>query len=180
MIHLLLADGFEEIEALATLDILRRCGLLVTTISINGTRLVEGAHGIPVMADNVFRQAKLAESEAIILPGGMPGAKNLLDSEGLRKTLLAFNERGGLIAAICAAPMVLGQHGLLQGRNATCYPGFEDKLTGATHCSEYVVEDGNIITGKGPAAAVEFACAIASRFVTAERVAEVKQAMLYQ
>lgn len=180
MIHILLADGFEEIEALATLDVLRRCGLLVNTISITGTRLVEGAHGIPVMADNVFRQTKLAESEAIILPGGMPGAKNLLGSDGLRKALLAFHEHGGLIAAICAAPMVLGQHGLLQGRRATCYPGFEDKLTEAIICTDYVVEDDNIITAKGPAAAVDFACAIAAHFVTADRIQEVMQGMLYQ
>lgn len=176
----MLADGFEEIEALATLDVLRRCGLMVNLISITGTRLVEGAHGLAVMTDNVFRQTKLAESDAIILPGGMPGAKNLLDCEGLRKVLVAYNEQGGLIAAICAAPMVLGQHGLLHERRATCYPGFEDKLVGATVVDDYVVEDGNIITGKGPAAAIDFACAIAARFVSAERVAQVREGMLFK
>lgn len=180
MIHLFLADGFEEIEALATLDILRRCGLVVTTVSITKTRTVMGAHNIPVLADDIFRESAYAESEALILPGGMPGAKNLLDHVGLRKVLNAQNDRGGVIAAICAAPMVLGEHGLLQGRCATCYPGFEDQLKGATHKAEYVVEDGNIITGRGPAAAVEFGFAIASRFVSAARVAEVRAGMLFK
>lgn len=179
MIHLFLADGFEEIEALATLDILRRCGLMVNTISCSGTRSVTGAHNITVMTDNIFRAGDLTNSEALILPGGMPGAKNLLDHEGLRKVLLAHNERGGLIAAICAAPMVLGQHGLLKGKTATCYPGFEDKLTNANVATDYVVSDGNIITGKGPAAAKDFAFTIAARFVSPERIAEVKAGMLY-
>lgn len=179
MIHLFLADGFEEIEALATLDILRRCGLVVNTISCTGTRNMLGAHNIPVMADNIFRVGEFTESDAMILPGGMPGAKNLLENVGLRKALLTQNERGGLIAAICAAPMVLGQHGLLEGRKATCYPGFGNMLTGATVCSDYVVEDGNIITGKGPAAAVEFGFTIASRFVNNNTVAEVKSGMLF-
>ena len=179
MIHIFLADGFEEIEALATVDVLRRCGLTVTMVSATGTRLIHGAHQIPVMADSVFRKNELVDSEALILPGGMPGAKNLLDHEGLRKLLVAHNEEKRLIAAICAAPMVLGQHGLLQGRRATCYPGFENQLTGATVLSDYVVEDGNIITGKGPAAAVDFACAIAARFVSAARVEEVRKGMLF-
>lgn len=179
MIHLFLADGFEEIEALATLDILRRCGLAVDTVSCTKNRTVMGAHNIPVLADETFRGSDYAESDALILPGGMPGAKNLLDHEGLRKALVAQNERGALIAAICAAPMVLGQHGLLQRRCATCYPGFDDKLLGATVKSDYVVEDGHIITGRGPAAAVEFGFAIASRFVSAARVAEVRAGMLF-
>lgn len=180
MIHLFLADGFEEIEALATLDILRRCGLVVKTVSCMDGRTINGAHNIPVMADEIFRASDLETSEAIILPGGMPGAKNLLEHDGLRKLLATHNERGGLIAAICAAPMVLGQHGLLVDKNATCYPGFEDMLVGAKVKADYVVEDGNIITGKGPAAAVDFGFAIASRFVSASKVAEVKSGMLFK
>lgn len=179
MIHLFLADGFEEIEALATLDVLRRCGLVVKTISCAGTRTVMGAHNIPVLADEIFRGGDYAESDALILPGGMPGAKNLLEHEGLHKALVAQNERGALVAAICAAPMVLGQHGILADRKATCYPGFEQMLTGAEHLTDYVVEDGNVITGKGPAAAVEFGFAIASRFVSPAKVAEVRSGMLF-
>lgn len=179
MLHLFLANGFEEIEALATLDILRRCGLEVTTISCTGARTVVGAHNITVMADNVFRAGEIADSEALILPGGMPGAKNLLDHDGLRKTLLAHNARQGVIAAICAAPMVLGSHGLLEGKKATCYPSFESMLKGAEVSADYVVVDGNIITGKGPAAAKDFAFAIASKFVDAKVIEDVKAGMLF-
>lgn len=175
----MLADGFEEIEALATLDILRRCGLEVTTVSNTSNSLVTGAHSIPVTADCIYDSTKLLEAQAIVLPGGMPGAKNLLLNEELHKVLVALAEKDTVIAAICAAPMVLGQHGLLVGKKATCYPGFEAQLTDATHLSDYIVEDGNIITGKGPAAAIEFAFAIASRFVTAEQITQVKAGMLF-
>lgn len=179
MIYLILADGFEEIEALATLDILRRCGLAVTTVSNTERPVVTGAHNIPVTADVTFSQADMTGCDAIILPGGMPGAKNLLENTVLRTALLAQHERGGLVCAICAAPMVLGQHGILNGKRATCYPGFETLLNGASVCTDYVVEDGNVITGKGPAAAVEFGFTIAARFVSAEKVAEVRAGMLF-
>lgn len=175
----MLAEGFEEIEALATLDILRRCGLEVTTVSNTSNSVVTGAHGIPVTADNIYDSTKLLEAQAIILPGGMPGAKNLLLNEELHKVLVALAEKNKIIAAICAAPMVLGQHGLLAGKKATCYPGFETQLTDATHMTDYVVEDGNIITGKGPAAAVEFGFTIASRFVSTEQISQVKAGMLF-
>ncbi len=178
MLHLFLADGFEEIEALATLDILRRCGLEVQTISISGAHTVHGAHGIPVYADAVFRQSELMESQCFILPGGMPGAQNLLDSSGLHKALITQYERGALIAAICAAPMVLGQHGLLKEHAATCYPGFEEYLEGADVQDNMVVESANIITGRGPAAAKDFAFAIAARFITPKQIKEVKKGML--
>lgn len=179
MIHLFLADGFEEIEALATLDILRRCGLEVTTVSNTDNQVVKGAHGIPVVADCIFSEANLTGSDALVLPGGMPGAKNLLDNELLRDALLDQNARGGLVAAICAAPMVLGQHGILQDRCATCYPGFENMLIGASFKPALVVEDGNVITGKGPAAAKDFGFTIAARFVDAETIEGVRQGMLY-
>lgn len=180
MIYLFLADGFEEIEALATLDVLRRCGLDVTTVSINPTLQATGAHGVAVTADATFDSANYQEAQAIVLPGGMPGARNLLDHSGLRKVLLAQNARQGVVAAICAAPMVLGQNDLLNGRKATCYPGFEGMLTGATVESKLVVEDGHIITGRGPAAAIPFGCAIAARFVAPNVVADVLKGMLFE
>lgn len=179
MIHLFLANGFEEIEALATLDILRRCRLEAVTVSNTQDEVVVGAHNIPVIADYTFGGISLDESQALILPGGMPGAKNLLENTALRDALLAQNARGGLVAAICAAPMVLGQHGILQGHKATCYPGFEDMLIGADVQACLVVEDSNIITGKGPAAAKDFGFAIAARFVDAETVESVRKGMLY-
>ncbi len=181
MIHLFLTDGFEEIEAITTLDILRRCGLQVQTISLMGPRLIRGAHGIPLTADDRFQRNQLMSgSDALILPGGMPGAKNLLRHEGLRKVITTNAENGTLIAAICAAPMVLGENRLLEGRRATCYPGFENHLIGAEYVDAPVVEDGNFITGRGPAAAAEFAFAIAARFVDAEEVAAVRQGMLFE
>lgn len=180
MIHLFLANGFEEIEALATLDILRRCGLEVATVSNTQDKVVTGAHGIPVIADYAFGETSLEDSQALVLPGGMPGAKNLLENAALRDALVAQNSRGALVAAICAAPMVLGQHGILQGHKATCYPGFEDMLAGADILNALVVEDGNVITGKGPAAAKDFGFAIAARFVDATTVDGVRQGMLYE
>lgn len=177
MLHLFLADGFEEIEALTTLDILRRCGLEVQTVSITGKRLIHGAHGIPVMVDSLFRYSGVNTSDGIILPGGMPGAKNLLAYDGLKKALLNHDRRGGLIAAICAAPMVLGRANLLVGKRATCYPGFEDYLSGATITGQLVEEDANIITGKGPGASVAFAFAIARHFVSDEVVKKVQADM---
>lgn len=179
MLHLFLATGFEEIEAITTLDILRRCGLNVQTVTITGTRLIHGAHGIPIMTDCLFRKSLLEDSEGLILPGGMPGAENLLRHEGLRKSLIAHNAKGTLIAAICAAPMVLGRNGLLEGRRATCYPGFESHLKGANLSEEMVVSDGNIITGRGPAAAVPFAFAIAGHFVEQTQIASLKYDMCF-
>lgn len=165
MIFMFLATGFEEIEALATLDVLRRFGLEVSTVSVTGTRLIHGAHGIPVMADTLFRRADAEACDCVILPGGMPGAKNLMACDALRRALLAHNKKGTLIAAICAAPFILGELGILEGKKATCYPGLEDRLHGAITKGNLIEEDGNIITGKGPGAAMDFAFAIAAHFV---------------
>ncbi len=175
-----LANGFEEIEAITTLDILRRLGLEVKTITITGARLIRGAHGIPVMADGLFRKSDIDTSEGLILPGGMPGASNLFRHEGLRKELLQHNERGTVIAAICAAPMILGRNGLLEGRRATCYPGFEKYLEGAECTGETVTCDGHIITGRGPAAAVPFAMAIGGKFVDAAKIEALQNDMCFR
>lgn len=178
MLHIFIAEGFEEIEAFTTIDILRRCGLEVTLVSITGTRLIRGAHGIPVMVDTVFRRGELLKSMGLILPGGMPGAKNLGLHDGLGKLLHYDAPMRTLIAAICAAPKVLSKHGLLRGRRATCYPGFESELEGAICTNEMVVEDDNFITARGPAAATDFAFAIAARFVDNATLARVKAEML--
>lgn len=181
MVHIFLANGFEEIEALTTLDILRRSGLEVQTVSLVGPRLIYGVHGIPVMADEKFQKNKIMlDSEGLILPGGMPGAKNLMAHDGLRKALVAHNEKGSLIAAICAAPMILGEYGLLEGKRATCYPGFEHYLKGAEYTGAPVVADGNIITGKGPGASVEFAFSIVQYFTSLEKVQTLRHEMCYE
>lgn len=151
-----LADGFEDIEALAPLDILRRGGVEVVTVSIMGRRDVCSAHGVTMMADKLFDECAFDDADILFLPGGMPGASNLNEHEGLRQLLLDHNQKGKQIAAICAAPLVLGGLGLLKKRNATCYPGFEETLTGASYTAELVTVDGNITTGEGPAAALPF------------------------
>lgn len=179
MIHILLATGFEEIEAITIIDILRRLGLEVQTCSVTGTRMIHGAHGIPVMVDSLFRRSTVNDTDCIVLPGGMPGTQNLWASETLKKCLVARSANNMTIAAICAAPMILGRLGILKGRRATCYPGFEEYLEGANVIEEDVVIDENIITGRGPAAAKDFAFAIASKFLPPHEITHVKKEMLY-
>lgn len=151
-----LANGFEEMEALGTIDILRRGGIEVTTVSITADPVVTGAHNVPVTADTTLEKAALAGADALVLPGGMPGAANLNDSEPVKEALLQQYREGKIVAAICAAPMVLGGLGLLKGRNATCYPGFEPKLIGANVTGESVEVSDNVITGRGPGLVINF------------------------
>ena len=155
MVYMFLANGFEEIEALCPLDLLRRAGVAVTTVGV-GSDTVMGSHGIPVIAD--IPEGMFADSapEMIILPGGMPGSKNLDESRTVDMALAAASRRGAFIAAICAAPMVLGHRGLLAGKEAICYPGFEAELTDAKISSKRVVRDGSIITAAGMGVALEF------------------------
>lgn len=155
-----LANGFEEMEAMGTIDILRRGGIEVTTVSITDNPVVLGAHNVPVTADTTLGQATLTGTDALVLPGGMPGASNLNDSEPVKEALLQQYREGRIVAAICAAPMVLGGLGLLKGRNATCYPGFEPKLIGANVTSEIVEVSENVITGKGPGLVIDFGLAL--------------------
>lgn len=155
MVAVLLAEGFEELEALSPVDILRREGIEVKTVGIAG-REVRGAHGITVMADITADEVKPDELTAVIFPGGMPGSLNLDASPYSDMFIEAVLKNGGRIAAICAAPLVLGRRGLLEGRRATCFPGFESELVGATSTGEAVVTDGNITTARDFRAAVMF------------------------
>lgn len=180
MIYVFLAPGFEEIEALATVDVLRRCGLEVTLTAVGNDMHVKGAHGMEITAEAHVDGVQPAAGDALVLPGGMPGALNLQNCQRLNELILGHAAQGGLVAAICAAPMVLGKLGLLAGKKATCYPGFEEHLQGATHTTGMVAEDGNTITGRGPAAAIDFACAIAARYVGLPGVAEVRHGMLFE
>ena len=157
MIYVHLATGFEEIEALTAVDVLRRAGADVKSVSVTGDRAVLGSRGITAVADILFEEADYDACEMIVLPGGMPGAKNLMEHEGLTNHIKVFAKEGKKLAAICAAPMVLGACGVLEGHSATIYPGMEDQLTGAKATGENVTVSGNIITGKGPALAMEFA-----------------------
>lgn len=160
MFYCFLATGFEEIEAITTVDMLRRAGVEVSTVSVDGdeSNIVTGAHGIPVKADT--DRASFDDMEGVILPGGMPGTINLENSSKVQLSLDFCFANNLYIFAICAAPQILGHKNILEGKNATCYPGFEAELKGALLSSLPAVKDGKIITSKGPGATVEFAAEI--------------------
>ena len=179
MVYEFLATGFEEVEALAPVDILRRGGVEIKTVSVTGDLVVESAHGVGIRADLLFDEADLASADLLMLPGGLPGATNLNDHEGLRRALTEHNARGRRIAAICAAPLVLGGLGLLEGRRATCYPGFEKYMTGATYTAELFTTDGNITTGRGPAAVLPYSYAILEQLAGADTAKAVRDGMIY-
>ena len=166
MVYVFLAEGFEEIEAIAPVDVLRRVGIDAKHVSVvKGEKVVTGAHGIKVTADLTFEEADFDNCRMLVLPGGLPGATNLLAHEGLCekvKEFAAAGEEGAkYVAAICAAPLVFGALGILEGKMATIYPGMEEELKGAIPMKNRVVVDGNIITSKGPGTALEFAVELA-------------------
>ena len=179
--YIFLATGFEEIEALATADVLRRAGMEVTLVSIYKDRMVTGANGITVAADVVFDGVDYTDAGWLICPGGMPGAENLVRCEPLADLLKNHVAAGGRVAAICAAPaVVLSQLGILDGKTATCYPGFEPMLekAGATATGHRVERDGKILPGNGPSSAIPFALAIAAATVGDAKAGEVADGML--
>lgn len=178
-VYLFLADGFEEVEALIPVDVLRRGGVDVRTVSVNGSIEVTGAHGVTMAADLIFEAADLSDATLLVLPGGLPGSTNLNDHEPLKDALLAHNDKGGMLAAICAAPMVLGGLGILKGRRATCYPGFETYMTGAEYTHELCTVDGNITTGEGPAAAFPFAYTLLAQLAGEGVATQVAEGMRY-
>jgi 4-methyl-5(b-hydroxyethyl)-thiazole monophosphate biosynthesis len=177
-VFIFLAEGFEETEAVATMDILLRGELDVTSVSITGKLLVTGAHGIAVSADTLFEKTDLSSGELLVLPGGMPGAANLNAHAGVKNALQQYASSGKKIAAICAAPLVLGGMGLLQGKNATAYPGFESTLEGATFIKSPFVKDGSIITGQGPGFVFEFGLAIVEELQGKAKADEVAAGLL--
>lgn len=156
MVLVLLADGFEELEALTPVDVLRRADVEVVTVGIS-SKSVRGAHGIIVEADVTAEDAPIDLADTVIFPGGMPGSLNLDASPYSDRFIEKILEKGGRLAAICAAPLVLGRRGLLAGKRATCFPGFEGELIGAVATGEPVVTDGNITTARDYRAAMEFA-----------------------
>lgn len=174
-----LADGFEEVEALTSVDVMRRAGMPVMTVSINPGPEVTGAHGVTVMADSLFEDNDYSDAEWLVLPGGVPGAPNLAAHEALCDVLADQDERGGKIAAICASPsVVLAPLGLLQGRRAVCYPGMEAALEGVTWDKAPVAVDGHVVTGNGPAAAAPFALTLVAQSLGRDKAVEVANDML--
>lgn len=176
MIIVLLADGFEEIEALLPVDMLRRAGLEVKTVAISGCEAT-GAHGITVKCDATVEDIDLSTVEMAVFPGGMPGATNLDASPFTDRVISSVNKNGGRLAAICAAPLILGRRGLLRNKNATCYPGFEGELIGAKICDKGVVTDGNITTARGMGVALEFAEQLISLTLGDEKVESIVKAI---
>lgn len=162
-VFIFLTTGFEEIEALGTIDVLRRGGLDVKSVSLTGNKEVVGSHQIPVIADLKFEEVDFSQAEMLILPGG---TTKFNEHEDMKKEVLAFANKGEKVAAICASPMVLGGLGLLKGKNATAYPGFEQYLDGATlQTDKAVVIDGNITTGRGPGLTIDFALSLVEQLV---------------
>ncbi|MBO7217871.1 MAG: DJ-1/PfpI family protein [Clostridia bacterium] len=176
MIYVFLADGFEEIEALATVDVLRRAEIETVTVGV-GTKTPVGTHNIKVEADITEEEATAENITGVVLPGGLPGAWNLLASKRVEELTRYCFENGKLVTAICAAPSVLGDWGMLNGKKATCYPGFEDRLSGAEVCPDAAVSDGFVITGKGAGAALEFAFKIVEKLCSKEKAESIKEAM---
>lgn len=174
-----LAEGFEEIEGLTVVDILRRAGVDTQMVSITEERMVMGSHNIPVQADICFKDADFSGAELLVLPGGMPGTLNLGACKELTELLVQFYESGRKVAAICAAPSVLGDLGILKGKKAACYPGFEARLTGAEVVFDKVAQDGNVTTSRGMGTAIPFALSLVAQLVSEEKALELKKGIVY-
>ena len=173
-----LATGFEETEAVTIIDVLRRADLDVTTVSMTKSKTVTGGHQIPVVADLLFSEVDYSAIDVLVLPGGMPGAKNLDNHEGLQKQILQFNKDNKLLGAICAAPLVFGHLGILKGKKAVCYPGFESELHGAEILETPSIVSDNIVTGRGVGVAIKFALQLVSELVGPEKSKQLAKAML--
>ncbi len=158
-VNIFFATGYEEVEALTVVDLLRRAGIETDMISVTGDLNVTSSHNVTVKMDRLFEQAD-ENADMLVLPGGMPGTTNLAQHKGLADMINRFNEAGKYIAAICAAPTVYGKMGLLAGKNATCYPGMESDLRGANKLTDKVVIDGNVITSRGLGTAIDFGLAL--------------------
>ena len=175
-----LADGFEEIEGLTVVDILRRAGVEIHMVSITGETKVTGSHGIEIKCDTCIGQENFSETELFVLPGGMPGTKNLGACKALTELLTASFEAGKQLAAIWAAPSVLGDLGILKGKKACCYPGFEEHLTGAQVVFDQVAQDGNVTTSRGMGTAIPFALSLVSQMVSEEKAQELAQSIIFK
>ena len=180
MVYLFLAEGFEEIEALTVVDMGRRAGLDLKTVTITRDKSVTGRSGIAVEADIRMKDVDWDAAEMLVLPGGMPGTKNLEECSELMTHVDEMSQNGRNIAAICAAPTIFGHRGILEGKLACCYPGLEAQLSGAKVSAEPVCVDGGIITSRGMGTAIDFSLAIITRLVSAEKAAEVAKSVVYK
>lgn len=176
MLYMYFADGFEEVEAIATLDVIRRAKIDIASVGV-GSKTITGSHNITIKTDLDDEEATFTGLDGVILPGGMPGTKNLLAHDRVNRAIDFCASQGKLVCAICAAPMILGKKGLLEGREAICFPGFENELKGAVISEKYVCRDGNIITARGMGSAVEFGLAVVEYFKGSEFTCELRNSL---
>lgn len=177
-VNIYLADGFEEVEGLTVVDLLRRVGIDVDMVSIMGRKEITGARKIPVLADKLFEEQE--EADMIVLPGGMPGTLHLKAYKPLAELIARYDQEGRYLAAICAAPTIYGELGLLKGKKATCYPGMEDKLLGASWQEQDVVVDGNFVTSRGMGTAIAFALTLVTILKDEATAAELANSIVYK
>ena len=177
--YLFLAYGFEEVEALTAVDLLRRAGIEVSTVSVTGSNTVTGAHSIPVVADIKLDESYFDDADAVIVPGGQPGVDNLTACQTVVNIIRKNYDNGKVIGAICAAPMLLGKMGLLEGRKATSYPGCEGALAGADISEDKVCVDGNIVTSRGVGTAIEFALELIKLLEGSKKADQIRASIVY-
>lgn len=175
-----MADGFEEIEGLCVVDILKRALIDVDMVSISDSLTVTGAHGIKITADKLIDEVDFDKGDMIVLPGGMPGTTNLGNCKKLVDNIIKYNKQDKMLAAICAAPSVLGVNGILAGKTATCYPGFEDKLIDACVTNTKVVKSKNVITSRGMGTAIDFGLCIVEYYMGKGKAKELASGIQYQ
>ena len=179
-VYAFMAEGLEEVECLAAADVLIRGGVEVTLVSVGASKEVTGSHGFRIIADKLFSEVNPEDADVLFLPGGMPGTRNLGACRLLCDSLLRANEQGKKIAAICAAPSVLGDLGILNGKTATCYPGYEERLTGAIHTDAGVVTDGNVTTARGLGYALDLGIELLRILKNEETALQVKKSIQYE
>lgn len=179
-VYVFLADGFEEVEGLTVVDVLRRAGADTETVSVMGRKEIRGSHEIQITADRLFEDVDFLDAQLLVLPGGMPGTSNLKAHTGLTELLRSFDREEKYIAAICAAPSILGDLGMLKGRKACAYPSFEDKLNCKEVVSDPVVTDGHIITGRGMGAAIAFALKLTELLFGGKKADEIAESIVYK
>lgn len=178
-VYAFLAEGFEETEAIAVIDVMKRGGIEVVMVSVGDGINVKGVHGITICADKTIDDIDIKDADMLFLPGGVPGTTNLAACKELENALIDYNNKGKKIAAICAAPSIPGQLGILKGKEVTCYPGWEDKLCGAIHKNVKVVTSDNVSTGKGMGAAIDLGLEIVKIFCGEDKAIEVGKAIQY-
>lgn len=179
-VYIFLADGFEDIEGLTVVDLMRRAGIQITTVSIKDTKEITTSHNITLLADAVFGETDFSDADMLVLPGGMPGTKYLKECKPLTDLLESFYNKGGKVAAICAAPTVFAALGFLNGRKATAYPSCMEDLGGAIRSEENVVIDGNVTTSRGLGTAIDFSLSLIGQLLGEEKAEEIAKSVVYK